>query len=262
MIITVYHVYRRALSINADIYHFHDPELLTVGMLLKIHGKHVVYDMHEDAPRALMSDGRNYIPKMFKKPLSICLELFENMIVRQLSAVVAATAAIGRRARTLNHRTIEVCNYPLLDELVAPREVPWSQRRRTVAYVGGIADVRGVYDAWLLAPATVHGSKTMSALFDQACDRVGFDDGAVHNPGHAPVLATRHVVVDAPPRRDSAQRAVWLPHAQRQFSMLRQRIETVFSVLSAVFDVQCPRTRSLKDVVCRISTHMLACTLS
>jgi hypothetical protein len=35
--------------------------------------------------------------------------------------------------------------------------------------------------------------------------------------------------------------------------MLRQRIETVFSALSAVFDVQRPRARSLKGMVCRIS---------
>lgn len=43
--------------------------------------------------------------------------------------------------------------------------------------------------------------------------------------------------------------------------MLRQRIETVFSALSAVFDVQHPRAHSLKGMVCRISARVFASTL-
>jgi len=43
--------------------------------------------------------------------------------------------------------------------------------------------------------------------------------------------------------------------------MLRQRIETVYSALSAVIDVQRSRARSLKGVVCRCSMHVLASTV-
>lgn len=119
----------------------------------------------------------------------------------------------------------------------------------------------GIIDEWLLAPAAVHDSQVMPALFDHARDRVGIGDGAFHNPTQAPVLAARNVVVYAPPRRDSTQRAPWPTHVRRQFSTLRQPIETVFSVLSTVFDIQRPRARSLKGVVCRISTRLLAYTL-
>jgi hypothetical protein len=119
----------------------------------------------------------------------------------------------------------------------------------------------GVLDEWLLAPAAVHDSQVMPALFDQARDRVGIGDGAFHNPAQAPVLTARNVVVYAPPRRDSTQCAPWPTHVRRQFSTLRQPIETVFSVLSTVFDIQRPRARSLKGVVCRISTRLLAYTL-
>jgi hypothetical protein len=120
---------------------------------------------------------------------------------------------------------------------------------------------QGVLDEWLLAPAAVHDSQVMPALFDQASDRIGIADGAFHNPTQAPVLAERNVVVYAPPRRDSKQRPPWPQHVRRQFSTLRQPIETVFSVLSTVFDIQRPRARSLKGVVCRISTRLLAYTL-
>jgi hypothetical protein len=68
---------------------------------------------------------------------------------------------------------------------------------------------RGVRDAWLPAPAAVHDSQVMPALVRPGTrDRVDIGDGVVHNPTQALMLATRNVVVDALPRRDSAQRAL------------------------------------------------------
>ena len=52
---------RTAISIDADIYHFHDPELLSVGLSLKKKGRIVIYDTHEDVPRQLLS--KTWIPR-------------------------------------------------------------------------------------------------------------------------------------------------------------------------------------------------------
>ena len=50
----------KALGRRADLYHFHDPELIPAGLLLRLLGKRVIYDIHEDNRTAL--EEREYLP--------------------------------------------------------------------------------------------------------------------------------------------------------------------------------------------------------
>lgn len=141
---TLRYVYRAARKVDADIYHFHDPELIPIGLLLRYQGKHVIYDIHEDYPRSFLSSGRDYIPPSMRKLASWFFEHFENWTASRLSALITATPAIGKRFLSVHPNTIVVNNYPILNELKVENKTTWGERPFDVAYIGTISIERGL----------------------------------------------------------------------------------------------------------------------
>ena len=140
MLKTAKAVYKKALSLDADIYHFHDPELLRFALRLKRKGKTVIYDAHEDVPRQIL--GKHWIPNLFRKMISSSFELYENSIAKKLSFIVVSTPTIEQRFTKINPQSAAICNYPILQENV---EIPyWESRKNEICYVGGITVIRGV----------------------------------------------------------------------------------------------------------------------
>jgi len=139
ILLSPWRAYRSLRRAPADIIHFHDPELLPVGFLLKRGKYHVIYDSHEDVPRDILS--KYWIPAPLRKMLSSLFEKLENCIAKRLDAVVGATPFIAKRFQRINPNSIAVNNFPIQEEFrpaIEPR--PFS---RTVCYIGGITRVRG-----------------------------------------------------------------------------------------------------------------------
>lgn len=136
-------VYRKALMINADIYHFHDPELIPIGLLLKRYGKPVIYDVHEDISKQNLS--KPYIPAVFRKPISLMIGALEAFSAKRFDGVVTATSFINKRLLKLGANAVNVSNYPLLSEFyIAKNE--WEKKEKAACYIGGITGIRGAFE--------------------------------------------------------------------------------------------------------------------
>lgn len=137
---TTWHVWRKALAQDADLYHFHDPELITVGLLLKARGKKVLYDVHEDFPKQLFS--KYWIPDRIKPLLAPIASFMERLAVSAFDGIVAATPSIALKFPP--PKTIMAQNLPLASEIEQAIGGPHEERERALAYVGKINGVRGM----------------------------------------------------------------------------------------------------------------------
>jgi len=135
---TVNQVRKKALALNGDIYHIHDPELLRIAFRLKRGGKNVIYDAHEDLPRQI--SGKEYLP--VKGLIAFLTEIIEDFVSARLTGVLAATPFIAERFKKINPNTIDINNFPLESEIEFIAETG-IQKENNVCFIGGISPIRG-----------------------------------------------------------------------------------------------------------------------
>lgn len=138
-----HHVLVKAINLDADIYHLHDPELLPIGLKLKRMGKCVIFDAHEDVPKQIL--GKPYLNKLTKFFISNLFSIYERWATRQLDMVVAATPFIRDKFLAMKVRSVDINNFPLLGELDAVK-INWNNKKNKICYIGGISKIRGIFE--------------------------------------------------------------------------------------------------------------------
>lgn len=132
------HYLRAARATGADVFHFHDPELIPAGLALAREGQAVVYDVHEDLPRQIKS--KDWIPQLLRPGASRLAGAVEQVASHQFAGVIGATPQIAARFAG----GVAICNYPDPAEFGDTR-LPFDQRPAQVAYVGAITENRGLF---------------------------------------------------------------------------------------------------------------------
>ena len=139
--VTAVKVALKGLKERGDVYHFHDPELLPIGLALRTLGKTVVYDVHETHSATIAH--RPYLPKWLRRPLAHIVKNLELVAARQFSGIVAATPAIEEQFRNIKTARVVVQNFPLLDGTDWNSRVRERNRRPVAVYMGAMSVGRG-----------------------------------------------------------------------------------------------------------------------
>src|SRR5260370_29485468 len=115
MTCTAWKVYRKAIEQDADLYHFHDPELIPAGLLLKYAGKKVIYDAHELYAVKILC--KPWIPLPFRYLASQVFSWCEHISSRFFDHVVTADRFTANTFHS--ERVSVVTNYPFLPPIQA-----------------------------------------------------------------------------------------------------------------------------------------------
>jgi glycosyltransferase involved in cell wall biosynthesis len=137
MLVWPWKAYRRVLAIHPRpaIVHFHDPEFLPVGAVLRLHGFKVVYDVHENVADHIRQ--KPYLPPLVRGLVSLAYQLAERVLRRGMATVHVIESIAARYPEP---KTV-VRNLPQ-SAAVATLQRPGARRPRLV-YVGAISRDRG-----------------------------------------------------------------------------------------------------------------------
>ena len=105
----------KALEIDADLYHLHDPELLLYAMRFKRAGKKVVFDSHEIY--RLLINQKEYLPRLLRKCISKLYTLYENYVFDRIDGIVVPCSINGEYPyKEVKTKHAYVNNLPILEK--------------------------------------------------------------------------------------------------------------------------------------------------
>ncbi|MFY8025083.1 MAG: glycosyltransferase [Sediminibacterium sp.] len=133
LFILPFKLYRKALSIDADIYHFNEPSALHYGLLLKLKGKKVIFDSFEDHPTLILE--HKTLPSFIMKLISKVYEFYEYLMCRNFDAVILCYHWSQERLAKACKNNALIFNFPIVksdSELLSNRNA----ESNTICYAG------------------------------------------------------------------------------------------------------------------------------
>lgn len=107
ILFTWFIMFFKAIRQNASIYQIHDPELILTGILLRLCGKKVIYDIHENIAEDIFD--KPWIHN--KRLLYFFYNLFENIAVKMFY-IILAEHSYESRYRAKGAKFTTILNYP------------------------------------------------------------------------------------------------------------------------------------------------------
>ena len=139
--VVAFSVFKKAFRTRSEIYHFHDPELIWVGILLRILGKRVIFDVHENVKAQLTDKKWLKFPKFVIGIYSI----FE-WVSSKLFYIVIAEDSYEELYIDKAKSITKVLNFPIIESLNSYR-FPHSQKTENgILYVGLVSETRGIVE--------------------------------------------------------------------------------------------------------------------
>ncbi len=139
-------IYKASLDEKADIYHFHDPDLIPIGLRVQAKlRKPVIYDVHEYYADSLKT--RYWLPVPLRNVASSLFDKLEKSSARKFAGIITVNEHMEAQFKEYNPIGVSLFNFPLREQFVFDRPIDgikdWGSQPH-ILYLGGINKERGL----------------------------------------------------------------------------------------------------------------------
>jgi glycosyltransferase involved in cell wall biosynthesis len=134
-------VFWHCIRLKADAFHFHNPELIPLFLLLSILGKTIIFDVHENVSGQLSSRKKNSGPLLRR-----LYSFFKRQSINKFHFILAEDSYVEQYKMAKGEVEV-VHNFPDTEKFPqVQREEKQSSRPSELFYIGGIGTQRGLVE--------------------------------------------------------------------------------------------------------------------
>lgn len=156
-------LFPKLLKQKCRVYHFVDPELIIVGLILKLFFRKIVlFDAHEDYVEYAR------ISPYLKGPIkTLCIWLFTcllNICSKVYDGFVFGDEEVAAEYPNLKNRSICFHHYPL-QSMFPESPIPFTERKYDIVYTGNLSEIKGAFEMLEVVRLLKDRRKDFKALF-------------------------------------------------------------------------------------------------
>ncbi len=131
-------IYKKALEVDADVYHFHDIELFKYGVKLKKRGKKVIFDSHEDWIGYTQEIA--WLPALIKNYMAANIRHSYKKHLQEFDAVITVSPHIVDNLKKYSDKVWMITNYPIIQpqDSVPFTLQDYQTRKKKFCYAGTV----------------------------------------------------------------------------------------------------------------------------
>lgn len=135
----------KSIRVNAILYHFNSPDLILIGLILKLIGKKVIYDVYENVCLDILS--KEWIFPPIRKVISLIIKFIEWFSLHFFDTIIVAGKDIQFQPhfRKFHNKIILIRNFPTIT-FSGIEIFPKPKDKIRFIYTGGISSIRGIME--------------------------------------------------------------------------------------------------------------------
>jgi len=137
LIFATFQFYFKAKKIDADVYQIHSPELIFLGLILKLKGKKIVYDAHEDLPRHILEkEWLFWLPIIFRKLISFFIEKYLIFALKRYDYVITPHHHVNDQLKKQGIKSSLITNFPIIKTYKKKELRDYLRKENVICYTG------------------------------------------------------------------------------------------------------------------------------